>query len=215
MYVIFTLSLIVCMVVCSLHGRSGDIVFHSIREYPYLRVIEDSADIMNEEIPEFDINKEYARRPARWLHDSDFRGVVKNMESTWYKGWLPGDNWYNFPLVVKGQIVGDAAKMCPRTIRLLKKVRCCQVAGFALVLPMSMLPVHRDPVGSPYGSMAANMLLTENDHNYLIVQDAARQYTHEHRRNKLVVFDSSKFHTAVNGSNTVRVIFYMDFKVQD
>lgn len=76
--------------------------------------------------------------------------------------------------------------------------------------------------------MAGNMLLTNNKHSNLIVWEnflkksfqkstKSRQPKHvyRHKEGKMVIFDSTQFHSADNNDPEIRVILYIDFKTSE
>ena len=197
---------------CSAKDRP---IFFTTEQYKVLKVLEDNADVIASEIPAFDINKTYFKRDTSWPTTREKKALEawlkKNIRSEWVEGPQGNRVWFNYPLVVNDIVIDRGAELFPRTIELLNQIPGKQVVGFSLVTPGSRLAEHRDPTGKKYGSMAANMLLTDSANAYLIVE--GRRY--HHRFGKMVIFDSTKLHTADNNDESMRVILYIDFKTTD
>lgn len=188
-------------------------LFYTTNDYPKLKIIEDNFQIISSEIPEFDpVNNSYPRRDNSWPSNLDKKRFEEYLQtqvtSTWLQGWQGDCIWYNFPLIYNDQVIDRAGEICPKTIEILNKISGKTIVGFALLTPGSSLYKHRDPTGKKFGSMAANMLLTDNKNANLYVSDQV--YTHS--LGKMVIFDSTELHSADNNDNTLRTILYIDFK---
>jgi hypothetical protein len=206
--------------VVPLYKPPTDLIFYNTNHYRIVKILEEHWDIIASEIPFFDINNlsNYTeRRLEKWINSPnfDFEEYIKNIKSKWYKGCEGIDinnTWYNFPLAYKDNILGEAEKICPKTISLLKKLKCKQIVGYSLLLPNSKIGKHNDITGKYYNSMAGNLLLTDNKKSNLIIYNNKEKHTYDHRQGKMVIFDSTQFHSAENNDPEVRVILYIDFK---
>jgi hypothetical protein len=121
------------------------------------------------------------------------------------------EDWYNFPLIYHGKVIDKADKICPQTVKILKKMPYIQIAGFSLLLPNSKLEIHNDETGKKNNSMACNLLLTDNNANLYLFK-SGHKYKYKHKKGKTVIFDSNLKHYADNKDSKNRVILYIDFK---
>jgi hypothetical protein len=169
------------------------------------------------EIPPFDQTKvSFKRELGDWYnsqnkiekYDKIEKYISSNLE--WIAGWDPDNKWFNFPLILKDEPIGCAKDICPTTIKLLQGIGGINVAGFALLVPHSRLPLHTDETGPTYGTIAFNMLLS-GEKSYLIVGNSP-PYTHT--IGKAVLFNSELKHYARNDSDDVRTILYIDTVLQ-
>jgi hypothetical protein len=175
------------------------------------RALEINYKTIAAEIPNFDQKKVTIKRDEGvWhnkktdLHENIFQQLSSNRE--WIAGWDPDNKWYNFPLILKDAPIGFAKEICPNTIEILQSIGGINTAGFAILLPHSRLPLHADPTGPTYGTMAFNMLLY-GEKSSLIVGES---YAYEHKLGKAVIFNSELPHYARNDSDDIRTILYMD-----
>ena len=123
-------------------------------------------------------------------------------------------------MILKDKPIGFAKEICPNTIEILQGIGGINTAGLAILLPHSRLPVHKDPTGATYGTMAFNMLLY-GEKSTLIVGESyeligksyeliGKSYAYEHKVGKAVLFNSELPHYARNDSDDIRTILYMD-----
>ena len=94
-------------------------------------------------------------------------------------------------MILKDKPIGFAKEICPNTIEILQGIGGINTAGLAILLPHSRLPVHKDPTGATYGTMAFNMLLY-GEKSTLIVGESyeliGKSYAYEHKVGKAVLF---------------------------
>ncbi|MDX1701497.1 MAG: aspartyl/asparaginyl beta-hydroxylase domain-containing protein [Melioribacteraceae bacterium] len=190
-------------------------IFYTTKDYPEMKSVEDNWRIIKREIPEFDSSRDYPMRDkAAWNNDKGealFESLKNN--ETWVKGWWNDVEWYQFPLVYHNRVIGKADTICPETVKLLQQIPSIQIAGYALLLPKTTMPVHTDATGKRFNSMAVNMGLKSYD-SYLYVKDKSEQFqSKKHGDGNLIIFDSTFEHYAENlDKDNIRVILYMDFK---
>jgi len=163
------------------------------------------------EIPPFDPEKvTFKRKRGVWLDETTdgYKEMIKELSSTteWVEGCNSDSTWYNFPLILKDQPIGFAKEICPVTIGILQAIGGINVAGFAILRPHSILPVHTDVTGPTYGSMAFNMLISGEKSSLIVGKSAP----YIHKLGKAVLFNSEIPHCARNDSDDNRVILYMD-----
>jgi aspartyl/asparaginyl beta-hydroxylase (cupin superfamily) len=161
------------------------------------------------------------------MEKEHFYEYARNFKSDWYQGWQGKKVWFNFPIMLENTVIGNGEKLFPKTTALLKQINCNQICGFSLLLPGGSLYKHIDPTGKEFNSMAGNMLLTNNKHSNLIVWEGgfapqrrnkkSRQPKHvyRHKEGKMVIFDSTQFHSADNNDPDIRIILYIDFKTSE
>lgn len=208
-------------------------IFYTTDQYKMVKLLEDNWKDIASEIPYFDINNidKYERRNQNWITNMEkehFYEYAKNFKSNWYQGWQGKKVWFNFPIMFENTIIGDGQKLFPKTIDLLKQINCNQICGFSLLLPGGSLFKHTDPTGKEFNSMAGNMLLTNNKHSNLIVwenflekslqknkKSREPKHVYRHKQGKMVIFDSTQFHSADNNDPNIRVILYIDFKTSN
>jgi hypothetical protein len=175
------------------------------------KMLETSYKNLVAEIPSFDQKKvTFKREEGVWhnkktdIYEDIFQKLSSNKD--WIAGWDPENKWYNFPLILKDNPIGFAKEICPVTIEILLGIGGINTAGFAILLPHSRLPLHADPTGPTYGTMAFNMLLY-GEKSSLIVGESQ---PYEHKLGKAVIFNSELPHYARNDSDDIRTILYMD-----
>lgn len=177
-----------------------------------LKVLEDNHEVIAAEVPPFDTNAITIKRLHKDWHNTgekeSWLEFVAKLESNraWIGGW-DEQAWFNFPLVIGGKAVGAAEELCPTTVKLLKGIEGVNVAGFALLLPHSKLPVHTDTTGYHYNSAAFNMLLSGSNSTLHV----GPEDIHDHKKGVAVIFNSEYPHSARNNGDSNRVILYLDF----
>ena len=175
-----------------------------------LKVLEDNHEAIAAEVPPLNKEAITIKRLHKDWHNTGGEAWVEFMaklESNreWIGGW--DTPWFNFPLVINNKAVGAAEELCPTAVKLLTGIEGINVAGFALLLPHSKLPVHTDTTGYHYNSAAFNMLLSgSNSTLHLGPEDA-----HTHKKGVAVIFNSEYPHSARNDGDSNRVILYLDF----
>jgi hypothetical protein len=202
------LTFIVIILFVSYKYYTPDQLFFSTTDYPEIKHIENNYKLIADEIPPFDETKKYKKRSRTAWNNSEALTLSKSMKSEWVRGWMKDKFWYNFPLIYKNNVIADAEKICPNTIKLLKKFNNINIAGFAILKSKAKLKKHTDLTGPPYNSMAVNLMLTNNKNTNLYINDE----TYTHKQGKAVIFDSTIQHYADNLSKKNRVVLYVDFK---
>lgn len=187
-------------------------LFLSTNDYPHLKLLEENADIFEKEIPKFDINKvTFDRNREDWNNegmDKLFEKLKNN--NYWIKSWDENNIWFNFPLIYNNKPVGLAEKICPKTIKILKQIPIIRVCGYSLLIPKSKLNIHKDLTGPNYNSMALNLHLFGKDSSLFIESDNI-YYEKKHKKHKAIIFNSEKYHYAINNDKDNRIILYIDF----
>ena len=145
----------------------------------------------------------------------DIKDYISKFKSNWYQGWQGENIWYNYPLFFNNNVIDSAETTCPKTVEILKKVKCKQIVGYSILLPGGALKKHRDPTGKKFQSMAANLLLTNsNNSNCIILDDYGNEKKYLHKQGKMVIFDATNLHYANNNDDKNRTILYIDFSTK-
>ena len=186
-------------------------------KFKHLKCLETNYMKIRDEIPIFDKSTvTIKRRQGAWYDTETGTNLLKELEinKNWVAGWDETNIWYNFPLMVNNNILGDAEKLCPFTINLLKDIGNINIAGFSLILPNSQLPIHTDNTGPNFNSMALNMKLVGGICN-LYVKKNNKFISHRHITGKPVIFNSELEHYADNQGSTNRILLYIDFETKN
>ena len=192
-------------------------LFYSTNDIPFekLKILEHNYKIILSEIPPFDINKVKIKRNAdEWVNKLNLDNFDKIKKcDTWIEGWnAEKDTWFNYPILVKDEVMCDVEKKCPKTLKLLQMSGLkINVAGYALLLPKTKLMIHTDPeTGLSTNTAAVNLKLKGTD-SYLFVKNKFNNFDkYEHDDGKIVIFNSQLEHYAINDGDTIRYILYMD-----
>eukprot|EP01012_Entosiphon_sulcatum_P020290 TRINITY_DN25267_c0_g1_i1.p1 TRINITY_DN25267_c0_g1~~TRINITY_DN25267_c0_g1_i1.p1 ORF type:complete len:276 (-),score=49.42 TRINITY_DN25267_c0_g1_i1:10-816(-) len=122
----------------------------------------------------------------------------------------PNPNWLNYGLIHERRPLTANARNCPTTLRLLSKLPV-RVAGYSLLKPHTVLPLHRDGTGLGYGSLAFHLGLLVPEGGKCVL--TANGVSVAEADGRPVIFDSTYQHMACNDSDHDRIILYMDFEV--
>lgn len=185
-------------------------LFYTTAGFERLKVLEENHEAIAAEVPPLNKDAITIKRLHKDWHNTGGESWVEfvaklEVNREWIGGW--DTPWFNFPLVINNQPVGAAEELCPTTIKLLKGIEGVNVAGFALLLPHSKLPVHTDTTGYHYNSAAFNMLLCGSNSTLHISPEDC----HDHKKGEAVIFNSEYPHCAKNNGDSNRVILYLDF----
>jgi beta-hydroxylase len=223
MYYIFLL-IIICLIFLAINytiknnkNNKKEKLFYTTKDYPEFKLLEENADILIKEIPEFNKDKiNFKRNREDWNNNGmdDLFEKLKNNDN-WIESWNINnkDNiWFNFPLMYNNKPVGLAEKICPESIKLLKKLKNIKISGYSLLVPNSKLDEHTDLTGPTYNSMALNLNLVGNNCSLFIKSDKDNKYYEKkHKIGKAIIFNSEQLHYAVNNDPSNRIILYIDF----
>jgi beta-hydroxylase len=125
---------------------------------------------------------------------NDF-GFSSFYKSGWRRFYL---KWYDSPLP-------SAVANCPQTVALVEKIPGINAAMFAVLPPGAKLNPHRDPFA---GSLRYHLgLSTPNDDRCRIYIDGQM---YSWRDGDDILFDETYVHSAVNDTETTRVILFCD-----
>lgn len=129
-------------------------------------------------------------------------------------GWsyIDGTNkkWWNFPIFVDGKPTEPALNYTPKTIELLKEIPDVYICGYSLLLGQGIISPHFDDPNSSNqnGTLTFHLGLNCPQWNYLVQN--GQLYSEED--GKIVSFNHTLPHAAVNLSFEPRVILYMSFR---
>jgi aspartyl/asparaginyl beta-hydroxylase (cupin superfamily) len=153
---------------------------------------------------------ETGRPKADWVDlDPDVYNTIVNCD-----GWSyiedTDKKWWNFPIIVDGKPTERAIDYTPQTIELLKDVPGVYICGYSLLFGRGIITPHVDNPNShdPNGSLTCHLGLVCPDWNYLIQHDRLLK----EEDGKLVSFNHTHPHSAVNLSESPRVVLYMSFR---
>lgn len=215
--IILILFIIICGMGIFRHIQKQQPVFYSTKEYPQLKPLEKHWKTILSEIPEFnkDDSRIFMRDRYAWNNESGETLIDKiNKHKYWVKGWWSDVEWYQYPLLYHGNPVGGAVEQCPKTIAILQSIPGLMIVGYALLLPHTKLPVHQDEAGSKNGSMACNMGLTRNRATLCVENDHGEMQKKSIKPGEMVIFDSTRNHTASNDDPKPRYILYLQFQME-
>lgn len=144
------------------------------------------------------------RDEAMKLYDAGhIRAAEKNNDIAFNTFFKRG--WKRFYLKWYGDTMPSAADLCPRTVAMVNAIPSVNAALFALLPPGSKLGEHRDPFA---GSLRFHLgLSTPNSDKCSITVDGE---TYSWRDGEAVMFDETFIHSAVNNSDTTRIILFCD-----
>ena len=160
--------------------------FYSIKDFPYMEIIQSNWKVFRDEIPYFNINKKdsmMSRTKSAWNNkEADELVNTLNTNNNWVKGFFEDVEWYQYPLIYNGESIGNSHNVCPKSIELLKQI------------------------------MAVNMGLVSLD-SRLYIKYNNQVNTIKNEDGKLIIFNSELEHYAENNDfNDIRYILYIDFK---
>lgn len=181
--------------------------------YRRFKPLEEHWRTMLAEVPPFNLETVTLKREiGEWADTANGRELFEKLQSNtnWIKGW--DEAWFNFPLIFNDTAIGKADLLCPKTIALLKSVGGINIAGFSILLPKSILNLHKDTTGPTTNSIAFNMKLAGSNSKLYITSDQGFT-SHTHRDGEAVLFNSEIEHYATNEGPTNRVILYVDARV--
>lgn len=186
-------------------------IFYTTSDYPEIKFLEDNWNVIADEIPFINKTKldDYPKRSRSAWNNEEAETLSNSIKSEWCQGWQGENLWYNFPLMYHGQVIDQAEKICPQTIALLKTLPQIQIAGYSTLMSGKALTPHTDSTGKSFGSMACNLMLSDNPQGNLYVNG----HTYHHKPGKAVIFDATQEHWADNKDHQeLRTILYIDFK---
>jgi len=140
-------------------------------------------------------------------HAAVFDELVK-VGPHWIPAWKePKNVWLVWPLVLWDDFpLGDAE--CPKTCRLLRRLRGLKVAAFSLFRPRTILGLHTHPELAEEGLLTFHLGLTVTHPCFLWT---GNQF-HPEESGSAFIFDGGKPHYAFNASLADRLILYCEFK---
>ncbi len=130
----------------------------------------------------------------------------------WTPSWQvdsndPHEGWTTYALSYKGMLPDEAPQKLPATSRLLARLRGCEVCAFSRMEAGAFIAPHSHP------ELAGSLLTLhlgldlEPRRSYICVEGQTR----EEDAGRIIVFDGSREHFAVNMSQKSRTILYMEF----
>lgn len=133
--------------------------------------------------------------------------LIDNFDGKWVRGWNNSPEWLNYGLIYNGKNLPLAEKRQPHTITFLNSFNDkVFMAGYSLLKSGGVIEKHRDEEKNSKKNVW-HIGLDVPDECYLIVND--EKYKEENK--KVIMFDDSYIHSAVNFSNKDRMILYIKF----
>jgi hypothetical protein len=131
-------------------------------------------------------------------------------------GWSGVENsekkWWNFPLFIYDGPTENALKMTPKTVDIIRRVGGVHFCGFSLLFGKAIIPPHFDSpacLDNPIGEITYHLGLICPEETCFLIH--GKKATLE-ADGKLISFNCTKTHSAVNMSDSVRVVLYLTFK---
>ncbi len=199
------------------------------------KVIANEARFVLSNAPQLDISRKY----EEWRDSDDYIKELSNKYG-WVTGWKYSNDllntmytsqeilsnpdlnsnhaWKNFGLIHNKFIFTENIKKCPRTYKLLKKIKkYINICGFSLMKENCLLDTHTDDNGLKNNSLAYHLALIVPSNSKtckLVIKspDDNKLYYMEEKAGNEFVFDATYEHYAYNQSNEDRIILYIDFK---
>jgi hypothetical protein len=201
------------------------------------KVIASEAKFILSDAPELNISRKY----EEWRDSNDYINELTTKYG-WVTGWKYSNDllntmytseeissnpeinsnhaWKNFGLIHNKFTFTENVKKCPRTYKLLKKIKkYINISGFSLMKENCLLDKHTDDNGLKNNSLAYHLGLVIPSNNKtckLIIKspDDNKLYYMEENAGDAFVFDATHEHYAYNQSNENRIILYIDFKIK-
>ena len=184
-------------------------MFHPPEAFPALKALVDATPAIRAEFQRLD--RTILDIPRTSVHEEFARNML-GRPGVWTPNWQvdsPDGNyqWLTYWLYYLGQSPIDAASRVPQTVKLLRELPGCRVAAFLLLKPLSVIGAHvHSELGD--GILTAHLGLDMAPGcSWLHVAGAFE----EEAVGRLLVFDGSATHFALNASTTDRTILYVEF----
>ena len=196
-------------------------VFYSPELFPGLSELQEHWETLQEEA--IKVYKHSAlllkvhRKREEWTQTVTQDTIDKySSQEGWIAAWnprsdAPNKEWLNYGLIVKDEVLTKNGEQCPRTIELLSKIEGINIAGFSWMKPHSEIALHRDSTGLNYRSLTYHLgLMISEEKGAFLTVEGKREVEAE---GKVIIFDSSFLHSAVNSTGEDRIILYVDFNL--
>jgi hypothetical protein len=166
---------------------SNDKNFYDLDDFPELKIIEESYDIILKEFLNVIQEDSLFVPPGITL-------PIKTIQKTWKQLWL----------LMGDTIHKENCKIFPKTVEILKKCkRIRREVLFSVMEPNCYIPPHR---GNMNTALRVHMGLCGLGNCGIKVGDETRKQ----EEGKLLIFDDSKIHSAWNGSDEQRCVLIFD-----
>ena len=160
------------------------------KEFPSLNVLTDQWQTIRDEAERlyFEGHIKIAEARNDIAFNSFFRTGWKRFYIKWYDDVMP-----------------SAAKLCPKSVEIVRNVPQINAAMFAMLPPGGRLGEHRDPFA---GSLRYHLgLSTPNSEDCYIMVDGYKLWWED---GKPLLFDETYIHSAYNGTDQPRIILFCD-----
>jgi len=166
--------------------------FLDMKQFPELALLRDNWQIIREEAQQL-----VAGNYVRASNKKDDIGFDSFFKKGWKRFYL---KWYDTSL-------NSAKQLCPKTVALLEAIPYVKGAMFTLLPRQGKLGKHRDPYA---GSLRYHLgLITPNSDKCRIYVDGV---PYAWKDGEDVLFDETFIHSAVNETDTDRVILFCDIE---
>ncbi len=200
------------------------------------KAIANEAKFILSDAPQLNISRKY----EEWRDSNDYMKELSEKYG-WVTGWKYSNDllntmytqeeisenpeinsnhaWKNFGLIHSKFTFTENVKKCPKTYKLLKKIKkYINISGFSLMKENCLLDKHTDENGLKNNSLAYHLGLVIPSNNKtckLVIKspDDNKLYYMEEKSGDALIFDAMNEHYAYNQSNEDRIILYIDFKI--
>lgn len=118
-----------------------------------------------------------------------------------------GEQWKSLIFHAYGRAIADNCARCPQTARLLRQIPGMKSAMFSILAPHKRLPEHRGPYKGVLRYHLGLLIPEPAQASGILVAGQTRHWT----EGRSLVFDDSHPHEAWNGTDTHRVVLFVDF----
>ena len=131
----------------------------------------------------------------------------------WVKGWNDSDKWLSHLLSVGED--GEMNTGKSKTLDILKEAgdimnKKLLMAGYAMLRPGGVIDVHQDETDSRGWKNVWHLgLFVDNECSLIVSDNNSKPTVYEEMPGKLITFDDSNFHGAINNGSKDRVILYI------
>jgi hypothetical protein len=186
----------------------------SKNKYPKLKYLSDNKQIIIDELQTLKTLKQWSKWDATnydtttpvftKMTPSDIIGRIKNNEDYLNSG---PKSWRLFGLILFGEELQDNVKMCPNTMKLLKKIPNVINAGFSCLEPDVETELHKD-VNRSFYRLNLPLEIPDDGQCSLEVNGTIFDWNKE----DYVIFDDTCLHQAKNKTSKNRFILIVDVK---
>lgn len=161
-------------------------------------IIKEEASTIWENCPKSDLSR--TRDPV-----ADIK-LSREVDGNWVRGWTDDTAWLNFGLIYNRTPMLKNCYYAGMTYRILENFNDIEMAGFSMLAPGGIIPPHKDEE-SGSGDNVLHLGLDVPEKCILIVDGTI----HTEENGKVIKFNDSLEHAALNKSDKNRMILYIKF----